>query len=305
MNPFKDLFTRTETYKDGYGRERETTSIRKGRIIAMTTFFVLVIVLGVGAFCVIPTGSTGIRVTCGQVDPNTLEAGFHAKIPFVQRIVTINNKQQEVNFDSDKVYAESSERTAVYFEQITVTYTIDPSESSWIYSNISDYKHNLINLSIVSSAVKTTAKKFNSTDVTNRGIIEPATMAELQKALNDKYGREVVHINKVALNNIDFDEAYNKAILDKQNAQLAYEKQQIANKQAVEKAEADAQSKKKAAEAEAEAIKIKANAEAEANKKLNDSLSDKVLAKEYYDKWDGKLPTYYGSNSGLILSPDK
>ena len=126
-------------------------------------------------------------------------------------------------------------------------------------------------------------------------------MAELQKALNSKYGKEIVHINKISLNNIDFDESYNKAIADKQNAQLAYEKQQIANKQAVEKAAADAQAKKKSAQAEAEAIKIKANAEAEANKKLNDSLSDKVLAKEYYEKWNGQLPTYYGNGNGLIL----
>lgn len=306
MKRFKEFFTKTERYYDrsGYPIKKEI-SIRVERVVFAIITVVLVVILAVGAVRVIPTGSTGIKVTCGQVNPNTLDAGFHAKIPFVQRIVTINNKQQEINFDSDKIYAESSERTAVYFEKITVTYTIDPSESAWIYSNISDYKHNLINLSIVSSAVKTTAKRFNSTDVTNRGIIEPATMSELQKALNNKYGREVVHINKVALNNIDFDEAYNKAILDKQNAQLAYEKQQIANKQAVEKAEADAQAKKKATEAEAEAIKIKANAEAEANKKLNDSLSDKVLAKEYYDKWNGQLPTYYGNSGGLILSPNK
>lgn len=295
-----DFFHQTETIKTYFGDKTET-HIRIGRVIITSVLAFIIILSAILTVFVVPTGSTGVKITCGQVSQYAIESGVYAKIPFIQRVIKINNKQQDISFNEEKVWAESSERTTVFFEKITVTYTIIPSESVWIYSNISDYKQSLIPLSIVSSAVKTTAKKFNSTDVTNRGIIEPATMAELQKSLNSKYGKEIVHINKISLNNIDFDESYNKAIADKQNAQLAYEKQQIANKQAVEKAAADAQAKKKSAEAEAEAIKIKANAEAEANKKLNDSLSDKVLAKEYYEKWNGQLPTYYGNGNGLIL----
>lgn len=295
-----DFFHQTETIETVRGDKTET-HIRIGRVIITLVLAFIIILSAILTVFVVPTGSTGVKITCGQVSQYAIKSGVYAKIPFIQRVIKINNKQQDISFNEEKVWAESSERTTVFFEKITVTYTIIPSESVWIYSNISDYKHNLINLSIVSSAVKTIAKKFNSTDVTNRGIIEPATMAELQKALNSKYGKEIVHINKISLNNIDFDESYNKAIADKQNAQLAYEKQQIANKQAVEKAAADAQAKKKSAQAEAEAIKIKANAEAEANKKLNDSLSDKVLAKEYYEKWNGQLPTYYGNGNGLIL----
>ncbi len=56
------------------------------------------------------------------------------------------------------------------------------------------------------------------------------------------------------------------------------------------------------AEAEAEAIIIAAEAEAKANQLLSDSLNDKLLKQQYYDKWDGKLPEIVtGSNGGVIV----
>ena len=43
------------------------------------------------------------------------------------------------------------------------------------------------------------------------------------------------------------------------------------------------------------ALIAKAEAEAKANKLLSDSITEEILAQMYYEKWDGKLPTYYGS----------
>ena len=55
------------------------------------------------------------------------------------------------------------------------------------------------------------------------------------------------------------------------------------------------------AEAEAQAILIAAQAQAEANKLLSDSLNDRLLEQMYYEKWDGKLPYIYGSDSTPII----
>lgn len=57
------------------------------------------------------------------------------------------------------------------------------------------------------------------------------------------------------------------------------------------------------AEAEAQAIIIAAEAQAEANRKLAESLTDDILAKLYYEKWDGKLPQYMGGDGGNLLVP--
>lgn len=55
------------------------------------------------------------------------------------------------------------------------------------------------------------------------------------------------------------------------------------------------------AEAEAQAILIAAEAQAEANRLLSESLTDKILAKMYYEKWNGILPTVYGDGSNTIV----
>lgn len=55
------------------------------------------------------------------------------------------------------------------------------------------------------------------------------------------------------------------------------------------------------AEAEAQAILIAAQAQAEANKLLAESITDKILAKMYYEKWNGTLPTVYGADTNTIV----
>jgi hypothetical protein len=55
------------------------------------------------------------------------------------------------------------------------------------------------------------------------------------------------------------------------------------------------------AQAEAEAILIAAEAQAEANRLLSESLTDKILEKMYYEKWNGQLPTVYGDGANTIV----
>lgn len=257
------------------------------------------------SFAIIPTGYTGVRITFGQIDNRTVQNGFNWKIPFVQSINQVNNKQQDISY-TGQVWSETAERTVLYYEGITVTYTINPEKSAWIYANVSDYKKNLISDNLVASAIKSSSKELNSTDATNRGIIEPIAQEKIQEALEQKYGSDVVFINKVVIANTDFEESYNQAIADKQTAQLAYEKQQIENKRQIEAAEADAQVKTTQAKAEADAAVIKAQGEADANKLLNDSITDKILRQQYYEKWNGQLPNVItGDSSDIIMDIGK
>ena len=238
---------------------------------------------------IIPTGYTGVKSTFGQIDETTIQNGANWKIPFIQKIEKVNNKQQDIVFDG-QIWSETSERTALYYDGITVTYQINPEMSAWIYANVSNYKENLVTQTLVASAIKTSSKSLTSTDATNRGIVEPISMQNIQKALNEKYGEDVVIINKVVIANTDFEDSYNQAIAEKQTAQLAYEQQQIENQKKIEAAEADAKVKTTQAQGEAAAAVIKAQGEADANKLLNDSLTDKILQQMYLEKWDGALP---------------
>lgn len=260
---------------------------RRTVISAIIGFVLIVFSL---SFTTIPSGYTGVRIKFGQVDQSTVQNGINFKIPLVESIKKVNNKQQDITFDG-QIWSETSDRTAIYYDDITVTYQISKDKSAWIYANVKNYEDNLVTQPLVASAIKESSKYLSDTDATNRGKIEPLSMENIQKSLDEKYGEETIIINKVTIASADFDDSYNAAIAEKQNAQLAYEKQQIENKKAVEqakaeadakikKSEGDAESKKIAAEAEADAIKIQAEAQAEANKKLSQSITQKLIDME-------------------------
>lgn len=292
--------------------EKENQLKKIKRMIITLVVVLLLFITVTSSFKIIPTGYTGVRTTFKQVDNVVLQNGLNFKIPFVQKIITVNNKMQDMDF-AGPIWSETSERTALYYANITVSYQINPEKSAWIYANVSGYKDNLISDSIVASAIKSSSKTLNSTEATNRSMIEPLTQEILQASLDSKYGENTVIIHKVVIGNTDFEDSYNQAIADKQKQQIAYEQQQIENQKDVEKAEADAkvaeinanaekQKTEIAAEAQANAIKIEAEAQAEANKMINDSVTANVIAYMQADKWDGAKPkVMLGDDSQVIV----
>ncbi len=275
-------------------------NIKLEKLIAIGVAAVLVIVLLFSSVTFIPTGYTGVKVALGQISDTPVMSGPAFKIPFIQSIKKVNNKLQDTTI-KDKIWAETKERTAVYFEGVTVSFQITPEMSSWLYANVADHD-NLINLGLVSSAVKTVAKQSPVVEVTDRAKVEPEIVTALQNSVNGKYGEGVLIITKVVVADIDYEDDYQAAVAAKQKAQLQYEKQQIENQKAVEKAEAEAKAKIKKAEGDAEAKRIAAEAEAEANKKIAQSLNDKVLSNKFYEKWDGVLPKVSGDASVMLPS---
>lgn len=220
----------------------------------------------------------------------------------------------------------SAERTVVYMAGVTVTYRINPEFSAWIYANVSGYKQNALPQTLVASAMKASMVALESDKVTNRAEIEPLAIKNLQEAIDLKYdGNRVITIVNVNIDDMDFEDSYNKAIADKQIAKMNYEQQQIENERAIASANAeaekkviaanaDAEQKKIAAEAEAErqrisaeaeadAIKSVADAQAEANRKLAESVTDELIEYEKIKQWNGELPTVTGSNSIISMEP--
>ena len=268
------------------------------------------------SFVIIPSGYTGVKTTFGQIAEETLPNGFNWKAPLIESIEIVNNKQQDAGFaqKDSKIWGETSEKVPVYMADVTVTYQIDNEKSAWIYANVSDYKSQLISDAMVASALKNAAVQFTAEQVTVRSNIEPTAQKELQESLDNKYGKNVVHILKVVINNMDFEDSYNEAINQKNLASKQAEAQAIQNQIEIDKATKDAETQRIAAEAqataetakaqgEADAIRIKAEAEAEANRKLSESLTDNVLRNKLYDKWNGELPKVSNDSAPLVSIP--
>lgn len=259
----------------------------------------IVLILGSMSFSIIPTGYTGVKETFGQINPNTLPNGLNFKIPLIQSIQKVNNKQQDITFP-DKVWSVTSENTNVFFENVVVTYQINPEQSAWIYSNISNYKENLVSRILVESALKAASVTLSTDKVPNRSLIEPLAKKSLQLAFDEKYQANTVLITAVNIGNVDFEEEYNAALEQKQLLQKQFETAQIENRKSIEKAQADAEVTQLAANAKAKARITEAEAEAKASQLLTETLNDKILINKYLNRWDGKKPLVVNSEGNLL-----
>lgn len=269
----------------------------KGSFIVMGSVALIIAVLLSSAFVVIPTGYTGVTITFGQVGAIPMDPGFHWKIPFVQRVEEVNNKQQDHSY-SGKVWSETAEQTVIYMEGITVTYQINPERSSWIYANVTNYKDNLVSGSLVESALKSAIRGVETVNSTNRGVVEPLAKDAVQAALDEKYGDGTVRVVKVVISNMDFEDAYNEAIEQRQIAILTREQQAITNETNIAKAKADADAARERAQGEADAALIEAKAKAEANRIISESITENTQKQDAIEKWNGELPRYVGGDNG-------
>lgn len=275
--------------------------MKKSRVFPLFAVIVIAFLL-IRLLTIVPTGYTGVKTSFGQIQETTIQSGkLNFTIPFVQSIHTVNNKQQDKHIE-DQIWGEASDKTPVYAADVIVTYQVLPEKSAWLYANVSDIK-NLLGDELIASAVKSAMSELGPEDVTNRDKVEPLAQRKLAESLNQKYGEGAVFINKVVINDMDFEEAYNAAIQQKSIAQQNAARQKIENEAAIAKAEADKQVAITNAEAEAEKTSIAAEAQAEANRKIANSLSDTLIEYQKVQKWDGKLPTVSGGNALVSIDP--
>lgn len=253
----------------------------------------LACVVGGNCFTVVPTGYTGVRTTFGLIDQESCMPGFNFVTPFVQNISLVNNKQQDIRF-TDKIWSETKEQTVVYMENVTVTYQIVPESSAWIYANVENWVEELVDIDIVSSALKSAARALSADIVTDRSVIEAEAERLLQAALDGKYGENRVTVKGVIINNMDFDESYNQAIAQKSQAIQEQQEQAIRNQTNIDKARAEAEAERERAQGLADAELIQAEAKAKANEIISNSITEATQRQDAIDKWNGELPRYAG-----------
>lgn len=259
----------------------------------------LVLAVLANAFCVVPTGYTGVRTTFGLIDQESCMPGFNPLVPFVQQISLVNNKQQDLRFE-DRIWSETKEQTVIFMEGVQVSYRIVPESSAWIYANVDNWIEKLVDPDLVGSSMKSASRSLTADVVTDRGTIEPIAQQYLQSALDGKYGPGRVEIKKVTVNNMDFEDSYNAAIAEKSNAIQKQQQQAIENETAIEKAKAEAEAERERARGKADAELIQAEAKAEAAKKIAGAITDATQRQDAIEKWDGQMPRYIGSGDGTF-----
>ena len=259
---------------------KNSASVKKFVIIGIAA--VIAIVIGLNCFTVVDAGHTGVVVTLGSVNEGVLQEGIHAKIPFIQDVVKIDNRIQKLEVNTEAFSKDLQSVKTV----LAINYRVDTSKSYSIYKNIGADYENVLVVPAVNEVLKAITATYTAEEsVTNRALISDGLVEGLNEKLND-IGLYVTDVNII---DFDFSEAFITAIEEKQVAQ-----------QQLLKAETEKQTAITNAEAAAEAAKIKAEGDAAANKAINDSLTDKVIANKKIEKWNGELPKVTGGEGTII-----
>lgn len=272
-----------------------------GKLIGLGVTAGIALVIAFSSFTIVPAGNTGVILTLGKVSSSSFSEGFHLKLPFVQQVESMSNKIQVYETPASAV----SKDLQTVNSNIAVNYKLVSDKSADMYRTVgTDYQTVLI-APVVQECMKSATAKYTAEQlITERSAVGD----EVKSALDGKLNAYGIYIEKFNIVNFDFSAEFNNAIEAKQVAEQNLMKTETEQKQAITIAEAEAKKKIIAAEANADAILAEANAQAEANRLLEASLSDKVIAYQQIEKWDGSMPNVVGgdSNGFLInIDPDK
>lgn len=237
----------------------------------LTTVIVIFVVMTIlSSFQTIKSGQVGLKVRFGKIVDTKLEEGLNLKIPYIEKIVTVNIKVQKVEIETES----SSKDLQTIATDLAVNYRIESDKATHLYRTVgNNYEETILDPAIKESIKATIAKYTAAELITARAEVSEKCMIELQSKV-EKYGIVIDNFN---ITNLEFSEEYSKAIEDKQVAEQKLEKAKL----------------------EAEAKLVEAKATKEANDLMKKSLTDNLLIKEFIEKWDGKLPTTYAGDDIL------
>ena len=234
------------------------------------------------SFTIVGAGHTGVVVTLGKVKEGVLQEGMHAKIPYIQKIVKIDNRIRKLEVNTEAFSKDLQSVNTV----LAINYRVDTAKSNSIYKNVgADYETVLVVPAVNEVLKAITATYTAEQSVTNRVLISDG----LIQGLNEKLNSIGLYVTDVNIINFDFSEAFINAIEEKQVAQ-----------QKLLKAETEKQTAITNAQADAESMKIKAAGEAEANRQISASLTDKIIENKKIEKWNGELPKVTGGSGTII-----
>lgn len=273
---------------------------------AKTTLLVLLglVYLLANALFTVEYGTVAVLTRFGKIEGGTQGPGLHAKVPFVDNVVTYRTQKIVYETLNSTPYSGSSnanyqdypvDTTTEDGQQIAITYTvrfsINPDKVRSIANTLGTEGE------VVEKIVKTETRiqarsvprNYKAFDLYTGHIDEVSE--EIYVRLEPVFAENGLILDEFGIRAIRFDEQYVTTIEQKQ-----IEKERVETEQF--KAEQE--------EFKKQAVITKAEGEAQAQKLLQTALTDTVLRKLYIEKWNGQLPDVVsGDSQGLILDLTK
>ena len=263
--------------------------------LILTIFVVILAVIFLGSsFVVIPAGHTGVALTFGKVEDVVLQEGLHFKVPFVQKIVVVDNRIVKLDVNTEAFSKDLQTITTV----VAVNYHVGKENSQTVYKNVGLNFEEVLITPAVNEVLKAVTAKYTAVElVSSRAEVSML----LDDGLNEKLNAYGIFINELNIINWDFSEEYINAVEAKQVAEQNLIKTRTEQEQALVIANTEAQKRVIAAEAEANEIKVLAQANAESNRIITESISELLIKYQTVSKWDGKLPTVMSGSDNMLI----
>ena len=263
--------------------------------LILTIFVVILAVIFLGSsFVVIPAGHTGVALTFGKVEDVVLQEGLHFKVPFVQKIVVVDNRIVKLDVNTEAFSKDLQTITTV----VAVNYHVGKENSQTLYKNVGMGFEEVLITPAVNEVLKAVTAKYTAVElVSSRAEVSML----LDDGLNEKLNAYGIFINELNIINWDFSEEYINAVEAKQVAEQNLIKTRTEQEQALVIANTEAQKRVIAAEAEANEIKVLAEANAESNRIITESISELLIKYQTVAKWDGKLPSVMSGSDNMLI----
>ena len=264
------------------------------KLVGLVLVVVFAIIIVSSSFVVIPAGHTGVALTFGKVEDTVLQEGLHFKVPFVQKIVVVDNRIVKLDVNTEAFSKDLQTITTV----VAVNYHVGKESSQTVYKNVGMGFEEVLITPAVNEVLKAVTAKYTAVElVSSRAEVSML----LDDGLNEKLNSYGIFINELNIINWDFTEEYINAVEAKQVAEQNLIKTRTEQEQALVIANTEAQKRVIAAEAEAKEIKTLAEANAESNRIITESISDLLIKYQSVAKWDGKLPTVMSGGDNMLI----
>ena len=293
--------------------------LAKHGVLAVIILVALAALLA-NSFTRVPVGSTGIMVTLGRVqDGSTLAEGLHFHLPFIQEIVSLDNRVQKLELNTEAFSKDIQTVSA----KLAVNYRLRPESSFSVYKSYgTNFEQNII-VPATHEALKSVSAQYTAEELISKRAESSDKMRDELDAKLTGMGITVTDFNII---DFDFSIDFINAVEAKQVAEQVKKKAATENETAIAQAEREKQVSIKQSEAEAEKVRIQAEAnaekvrieaEAKANavkmaaeaeafrlESINKNLTDLTIENTFAEQWDGKLPSVVGDANALLNLTD-
>jgi len=245
-------------------------------------FFIAIIVLSglFGSMGTIGAGERGVVLQFGAVQDKIFNEGLYFKIPIMQQVEIM-----DVQIRKDEVPASASSKDLqIVTSTIALNYHLDPDSVNKVWQEVGkDYNSRIISPSI-QEAVKAVIAKFTAEElITKREEVKE----QIKLNLAERVAERSILIDEFNIIDFSFSPAFNEAI----EAKVTAEQLKLKADRDLERIVIEAEQWVAEAKGKAEAIKVEAQAL---------RSNPKVVELRWIEKWNGQVPTYWGSANPFI-----